>query len=67
MASERTANVGEAPFATLRLRTDAAKRFRKVENATAVIWKMLILVERRFRRLDAPEKLMPVDPGFGVG
>jgi putative transposase len=62
----RTTNVVESPFAALRLRTDAAKRYRKVENATAVIWKMLMLAERRFRRLDAPEKLMQVYLGFGV-
>ena len=62
----RTTNVVESPFAALRLRTDAAKRYKKVENATAVIWKMLMLAERRFRRLDAPEKLMQVYLGFGV-
>jgi putative transposase len=39
----RTTNVVESPFAGLRLRTDAAKRYKKVENATAVIWKMLLL------------------------
>jgi len=60
----RTTNVVESPFAALRLRTDAAKRYKKVENAAAVIWKMLILAERRFRRLDAPEKLMQVYLGF---
>jgi putative transposase len=60
----RTTNVVESPFAALRLRTDAAKRYRKVENATAVIWKMLMLAERRFRRLDAPEKLIQVYLGF---
>ena len=31
------------------------------------IWKMLMLAERRFRRLNAPEKLMQVYLGFGVG
>ena len=56
----RTTNVVESPFAALRLRTDAAKRYKKVENATAVIWKMLLLAEQRFRRLDAPEKLLQV-------
>jgi putative transposase len=56
----RTTNVIESPFAGLRLRTDAAKRYKKVENATAVIWKMLMLAEQRFHRLDAPEKLMQV-------
>jgi transposase-like protein len=63
----RTTNVVESPFAALRLRTDAAKRYKKVENATLVIWKMLMLAERRFRRLDAPEKLMQVYLGFGLG
>jgi transposase-like protein len=38
----RTSNPIESPFAALRLRTDAAKWFKKVENATAVIWKMLM-------------------------
>ena len=62
----RTTNVVESPFAALRLRTDAAKRYKKVENATVVIWKMLMLAERRFRRLDAPEKLIQVYLGFNA-
>jgi len=62
----RTTNVVESPFAALRLRTDAAKRYRKVENATAVIWKMLLLAEQRFRRLDAPEKLKLVYLGIDL-
>jgi transposase-like protein len=33
----RTTNVVESPFATVRLRTTAAKRFKKVENATALL------------------------------
>jgi len=53
----RTTNPVESPFAALRLRTDAAKRFKKVENATAVVWKMLLIAERRFRRLNAPDLL----------
>ena len=61
----RTTNVVESPFVALRLRTDAAKRYKKVENATAVIWKMLMLAEQRFRKLNAPEKLMGVYLGFG--
>ncbi len=56
----RTTNVIESPFAALRLRTDAAKRFKKVENATAVIWKMLLVAERKFRRLNAPELVKEV-------
>jgi len=61
----RTTNVVESPFAGLRLRTNAAKRYKKVENATTVIRKMLLLTEQRFYRLDAPEKLMQVYLEFG--
>jgi putative transposase len=50
----RTSNIVESPFATLRLRTDAAKRYKKVENATSVIWKMLLVAEKTFRKLNAP-------------
>lgn len=56
----RTSNPVESPFAALRLRTDAAKRFKKVGNATAIIWKMLLVAERRFRRLTAPERMKEV-------
>lgn len=59
----RTTNVVESPFAALRLRTDAAKRFKKVANATAVIWKMLLVAERKFRKLNAPELLQEVNDG----
>src|SRR5690606_33888324 len=59
----RTTNVVESPFAALRLRTDAAKRFKKVERATAVIWKMLMVAQKRFRRLKAPELLAKVYAG----
>jgi len=56
----RTTNPVESPFAALRLRTDAAKRFKKVSNATAVIWKLLLVGEKNFRRLNAPELLKEV-------
>jgi putative transposase len=59
----RTTNVVESPFAAVRLRTGAAKRFKKVENATAVIWKTLLVAEHSFRRLDAPELLPAVAEG----
>ncbi|MGH7393883.1 MAG: IS256 family transposase [Candidatus Rokuibacteriota bacterium] len=59
----RTTNPVESPFAAVRLRTAAAKRFKKVENATAVIWKTLLVAERTFRRLDAPELLPDVAHG----
>ena len=60
----RTTNPVESPFAALRLRTDAAKRFKKVANATAVTWKMLLIAEQRFRKLDAPEILREVYLGI---
>lgn len=59
----RTTNVVESPFAALRLRTDAAKRFKKVANATAVVWKMLLVAERKFRRINSPELLPAVAAG----
>ena len=59
----RTTNPVESPFAAVRLRTAAAKRFKKVENATAVIWKTLLVAEHTFRRLDAPELLPDVAHG----
>ncbi|MFQ5918112.1 MAG: IS256 family transposase [Candidatus Binatia bacterium] len=59
----RTTNPVESPFAALRLRTDAAKRYKRVDRATAVIWKMLMVAEKRFRRLRAPELMMDVYHG----
>lgn len=56
----RTSNAIESPFAALRLRTDAAKRFKKVENATAVVFKMFLVAEKRFRKLNSPELLKEV-------
>ena len=47
-------NVVESPFAAVRLRTDAAKRFKKTENATAMIWRLLLVAEKNFRKIDAP-------------
>ncbi len=53
----------ESPFAALRLRPDAAKRYKRVDRATVVIWEMLIVSERRFRRLTAPELLRDIFHG----
>ena len=59
----RTTNIVESPFATVRLRTTAAKRFKKVENATALIWKMLQGADSTFRRLKGAELLPAVYTG----
>ena len=56
----RTTTPVELPFAALRLRTDAAKRYKGVDRAITMIWKMLLVAERRFRRLKAPELMMDV-------
>jgi transposase-like protein len=53
----RTTNPIESPFAAVRLRTTAGKRYKKVANATALIWKVLIVAEKTFRRLGFPELL----------
>jgi hypothetical protein len=51
------------PFAAVRLRTAAAKRFEKVANATALIWRLLMVAESHFRKLNAPELLSAVARG----
>jgi putative transposase len=56
----RTTNVIESPFVAVRLRTTAAKRFKKVDSATAMIWTILQLAEQTFPRLNAPELLPAV-------
>ena len=56
----RTTNPVESPFAALRFRTDAAKRYKRVDLAMAVMWKMLMIAEQRFRRLKAPELMEEV-------
>ena len=53
----RPTNPVESPFAALPLRTDAAKRYKGVDRTIAVTWKMLMVAEKRFRRLQAPELL----------
>lgn len=59
----RTTNVVESPFDAVRLRTSAAKRFKRVENATALIWKVLRVVEQHFRKLNAPHLCAEVFAG----
>jgi hypothetical protein len=53
----------ESPFATVRLRTGAAKRYKKVKNATAVTRKTLLVAEKSLRKLNAPELLAEVAEG----
>ena len=64
-------NIMESPPASVRLRTSAAKRLKKVESAAAHIWKRLAVAGERFRRhdrdLDACHLLRDVYEGRNVG
>ncbi len=59
----RTTNPVESPFAAVRLRTDAARRYKKVANAEALIWRILMIAEQKFRRLNSPDLLEAVHGG----
>ena len=59
----RTTNPVESPFASVRLRTNAGKRDKRVQGATALIWRVLRVAETRFRKLNAPELLPAVHAG----
>jgi len=59
----RTTNPVESPFSAVRLRTGAARRFKKTENATALIWRVLLVAEKNFRRVNAPELMARVRDG----
>ena len=52
----RTSNVIESPFAAVRLRTDAAKRFRTVRSGVHLIWQLLLKQEKKWRRFNGAEK-----------
>lgn len=56
----RTTNVIESPFATVRLRTDAAKRFRSARSGTHLVFKIMESCEKRWRIISHPEKLKEV-------
>jgi len=59
----RTTNIVESPFSAVRLRTDASRRYKRVEGAQAIIWKMLRVAEQAWRKLNAPELLPLVASG----
>lgn len=59
----RTTNPVESPFACVRLRTTAAKRYKRVENASAMIWKLLLVAQQTFRKVNAPELMASVAAG----
>ena len=52
----RKSNVIESPFAAVRLRTNAAKRFRTVKSGVHLIWQLLMKQEKKWRRFCRAEK-----------
>jgi putative transposase len=56
-------NIVESPFSAVRLRTDASRRFKKTENAEAMIWKLLTVAEQSWRKLNASELMRDVYDG----
>ena len=59
----RTSNIVESPFSAIRLRTDAARRFKKVEGAKAMIWKLLTVAEKNWNKLSRPDLMKSVFEG----
>jgi putative transposase len=59
----RTTNIVESPFDMIRLRTNAARRFKRVDNASAMIWKLLRIGEKAWRSLKGSELLRDVYEG----
>lgn len=56
----RTTNPVESIFSTLRLRTDAAKRFRTARSGVHLIFKLIERYQKTWTRISAPEKLRTV-------
>lgn len=63
----RTTNPIESVFASIRLRTDAAKRFRTARSGVHLIFQLLKRYEQSWLRISAPERLREVAlPGAAV-
>jgi transposase-like protein len=50
----RTTNVIESPFASVRLRTNAAKRLKKTKSGVYMVYEVLRRLETKWHRLAAP-------------
>jgi transposase-like protein len=60
---QRTTNIVESPFSAVRPRTNASRRYKRVEGAQAIIWKVLRVAEQSWRKLNAAELLPLVASG----
>lgn len=47
----RTSNVIESPFASVRLRTNAAKRFKKTKSGVYLVYEVMMRLSKNWRRL----------------
>jgi hypothetical protein len=47
----RATNVVESPFVAVMLRTDTTKRYKKGAHAEALIWRIPMIAQKKFRRL----------------
>lgn len=56
----RTTNPVESVFATMRLRTDAAKRFRTARSGVHLVFKLIERYQKTWTKISAPEKLPAV-------
>ncbi len=56
----RTTNPIESIFASMRLRTDAAKRLRTIKTATAMLFALIERLSKRWRRIDGYDKLATI-------
>jgi predicted metal-dependent hydrolase len=63
MSNKPFTNIVESPFSAVRLRTDASRRYNRVEGAQAMIWTILRVAEQAWRKLNAPELLPLVAAG----
>jgi len=46
----RTTNIIESTFNAVRLRSDALRRFKRIDNAQAMSWKLLMVAQREVTR-----------------
>ena len=60
----RTSNPIESTFATVRLRTDKTKGCLSRQTALAMVYRLAMSAERRWRRLDGSERLAQVIEGI---
>jgi putative transposase len=56
----RTTNPIESIFASVRLRTDAAKRLRTIKTATSMLFALIQRLAKRWRRVDGHHKLATI-------